>query len=214
MFLCIFGALLCFLVPYWPLALGRAPHFLWLIASSTGAHKASQAQSSTSQIVRSPAEARLARLCLHQCTTTPSDSACAMPRHMLIATLLTAHVCTSLRQLPRQHALQRRAIAAPSLAFLAAVAAPAATALPPPEGCKWIGEGTNRRRITLSPRLSSLSTHAGEYPGRKSGQDVKLINANLDCNENFVKGFGVSEFIVTPAILGLAAVLANINKEE
>ncbi|CAH0375003.1 unnamed protein product [Pelagomonas calceolata] len=54
----------------------------------------------------------------------------------------------------------------------------------------------------------------GEYPGRKSGQDVKLINANLDCNENFVKGFGVSEFIVTPAILGLAAVLANINKEE
>ena len=58
------------------------------------------------------------------------------------------------------------------------------------------------------------STHAGEYPGRKSGQDVKLINANLDCNENFVKGFGVSEFIVTPAILGLAAVLANINKEE
>ena len=57
------------------------------------------------------------------------------------------------------------------------------------------------------------STHAGEYPGRKSGMDVKLINANLDCNENFVKGFGVSEFIVTPAILGLAAVLANINKE-
>ena len=60
----------------------------------------------------------------------------------------------------------------------------------------------------------SRATHAGEYPGRKSGQDVKLINANLDCNENFVKGFGVSEFIVTPAILGLAAVLANINKEE
>ena len=83
-----------------------------------------------------------------------TQSACAMPRHMLIATLLTAHVCTSLRQLPRQHALQRRAIAAPSLAFLAAVAAPAATALPPPEGCKWIGEGTNRRRITLSTRLS------------------------------------------------------------
>ena len=44
--------------------------------------------------------------------------------------------------------------------------------------------------------------------------DVKLINANLDCNENFVKGFGVSEFIVTPAILGHAAVLANLNKEE
>ena len=117
-----------------------------------------------------------------------------MARHMLIATLLTAHACTSLRQLPRQHALQRRAIAAPSLAFLAALATPAAKALPPPEGCKWLGEG--------------------EYPGRKSGQDVKLINANLDCNENFVKGFGVSEFIVTPAILGLAAVLANINKEE
>ena len=58
------------------------------------------------------------------------------------------------------------------------------------------------------------STHAGEYPGRKSGQDVKLINANLDCNENFVKGFGVSEFIVTPAILGLAAVLANLNKNQ
>jgi len=56
------------------------------------------------------------------------------------------------------------------------------------------------------------STHAGEYPGRKSGQDVKLINANLDCNENFVRGFGVSEFIVTPAILGLAAVLANLKK--
>ena len=131
---------------------------------------------------------------------------------MLIATLLTAHVCTSLRQLPRQHALQRRAIAAPSLAFLAAVAAPAATALPPPEGCKWIGEGTNRAASRYR-RDFHRSTHAGEYPGRKSGMDVKLINANLDCNENFVKGFGVSEFIVTPAILGLAAVLANINKE-
>ena len=59
------------LVSYWPLALGRAPHFLWLIASSTGAHKASQAQSSTSQIVRSPAEARLARLCLHSVHNNP-----------------------------------------------------------------------------------------------------------------------------------------------
>jgi len=34
---------------------------------------------------------------------------------------------------------------------------------------------------------------------------VKLINANLDCNANFIKGFGVSELIVTPAILGVAA---------
>ena len=96
------------------------------------------------------------------------------------------------RQPPRLQAIQRRAAAAPALAFLAALATPAARALPPPEGCKWMGEG--------------------EYPGRKSGMDVKLINANLDCNENFVKGFGVSEFIVTPAILGLAAVLANLKK--
>ena len=59
------------LVSYWPLALGRAPHFLWLSASSTGAHTASQAQSSTSQIVRSPAEARLARLCLHSVHNNP-----------------------------------------------------------------------------------------------------------------------------------------------
>ena len=127
-----------------------------------------------------------------------------MHRHLLLASLLAVrctslrqpqrvHTCTALRQPPRLQALHRRAAAAPALAFLAAVATPAAKALPPPEGCKWTGEG--------------------EYPGRKSGMDVKLINANLDCNENFVKGFGVSEFIVTPAILGLAAVLANINKE-
>ena len=128
--------------------------------------------------------------------------------------LLETQSSNALRQPPRLQVVHRRAAAAPALAFLAAVATPAATALPPPEGCKWTGEGATRRRITLSTRLSSLSTHAGEYPGRKSGQDVKLINANLDCNENFVKGFGVSEFIVTPAILGLAAVLANINKEE
>ena len=134
-----------------------------------------------------------------------------MARHMLVTALLTTHSCNALRQPPRMQALlktqssnalrqpprlqaiHRRAAAAPALAFLAALATPAATALQPPEGCKWTGEG--------------------EYPGRKSGMDVKLINANLDCNENFVKGFGVSEFIVTPAILGLAAVLANINKE-
>ena len=135
-----------------------------------------------------------------------------MHRYLALTALLTTHSCNALRQSPRMQALlktqsstalrrpprlpalRRRAAAAPALAFLAAVATPAATALPPPEGCRWTGEG--------------------EYPGRKSGQDVKLINANLDCNENFVKGFGVSEFIVTPAILGLAAVLANINKEE
>ena len=69
-------------------------------------------------------------------------------------------------------------------------------------------QSTSRRR-----QFTQVWTGEGEYPGRKSGQDVKLINANLDCNENFVKGFGVSEFIVTPTILGLAAVLANINKE-
>ena len=131
--------------------------------------------------------------------------------YLALTALLTTHSCHALRQPPRMQALlktqssnalrqphlqalRRRAAAAPALAFLAALATPAATALPPPEGCKWLGEG--------------------EYPGRKSGQDVKLINANLDCNENFVKGFGVSEFIVTPAILGLAAVLANIRKEE
>ena len=131
--------------------------------------------------------------------------------YLALAALLNTHSCHALRQPPRMQALlktqssnalrqphlqalRRRAAAAPALAFLAAVVTPAATALPPPEGCRWTGEG--------------------EYPGRKSGQDVKLINANLDCNENFVKGFSVSEFIVTPAILGLAAVLANIRKEE
>ena len=132
-----------------------------------------------------------------------------MHRYLALTALLTTHSCNALRQSPRMQALlktqsstalrrpprlpalRRRAAAAPALAFLAAVATPA-TALPPPEGYRWTGEG--------------------EYPGRKSGQDVKLINANLDCNENFVKGFGVSEFIVTPAILGLAAVLANLKK--
>ena len=149
--------------------------------------------------------------------------------YLALAALLTTHSCHALRQPPRMQALletqsskalrqpprlqaiQRRAAAAPALAFLAALATPAARALPPPEGCKWTGEGTNRR---YRRDFHSAPHHAGEYPGRKSGQDVKLINANLDCNENFVKGFGVSEFIVTPAILGLAAVLANINKEE
>ena len=52
----------------------------------------------------------------------------------------------------------------------------------------------------------------GEYPDRKSSQDVKLINVNLNCNENFAGGFGVSEFIVT--LLGLAAVLANLRRKE
>ena len=114
--------------------------------------------------------------------------------YLALTALLTTHSCNALRHPSRLQALHRRAAAAPALAFLAALATPAARALPPPEGCKWTGEG--------------------EYPGRKAGMDVKLINANLDCNENFVKGFGVSEFIVTPAILGLAAVLANIRKEE
>mmetsp|Transcript_32963 Transcript_32963/g.102199 ORF Transcript_32963/g.102199 Transcript_32963/m.102199 type:complete len:150 (-) Transcript_32963:32-481(-) len=84
---------------------------------------------------------------------------------------------------------RRRALRAAALS-VAAVAAPA-LALEPPQGCVWTGEG--------------------EYPGRKSGADVRLINANLDCNANFVKGFGVSELIVTPAILGLAAVLNNFR---
>ena len=134
--------------------------------------------------------------------------------YLALTALLTTHSCNALRQPPRMQAINRRAIAAPSLAFLAALATAPATALLPPEGCKWTGEGATRRRVTLSTRLSPLNAHAGEYPGRKAGMDVKLINANLDCNENFVKGFGVSEFIVTPARLGLAAVLANINKEE
>ena len=75
---------------------------------------------------------------------------------MLVAALLTTHSCHALRQPPRMQAIHRRATAAPALAFLAALATPAATALPPPEGCKWIGEGLTRRRITLSTRLSSL----------------------------------------------------------
>ena len=128
-------------------------------------------------------------LALTALLTTHSCHALRQPPHM--QALLKTQSSNALRQ-PHLQALRRRAAAAPALAFLAAVATPAATALPPPEGCRWTGEG--------------------EYPGRKSGQDVKLINANLDCNENFVKGFGVSEFIVTPAILGLAAVLANLKK--
>ena len=106
-------------------------------------------------------------------------------------------------------------MAAPSLAFLAALATPAAKALPPPEGC--VSDAARIIQFRRSQRrrrrqFTQVWTGEGEYPGRKSGQDVKLINANLDCNENFVKGFGVSEFIVTPAILGLAAVLANLKK--
>ena len=121
------------------------------------------------------------------------------------------------RQPPRPQAIHRRATAAPALAFLAALATPAAKALPPPEGC--VSDAARiipfrRRQRRRRRQFTQVWTGEGEYPGRKSGQDVKLINANLDCNENFVKGFGVSEFIVTPAILGLAAVLANIRKEE
>ena len=129
-------------------------------------------------------------LALAALLTTHSCHALRQPPRM--QALLKTQSSNELRQPPRLQALNRRAAAAPALAFLAAVATAPASALPPPEGCKWIGEG--------------------EYPGRKSGQDVKLINANLDCNENFVKGFGVSEFIATPAILGLAAVLANLKK--
>jgi hypothetical protein len=97
--------------------------------------------------------------------------------YLALAALLTTHSCNALRhpsrmqaihrravaapslarQPPRLQAIHRRAAAAPALAFLAALAVRPATALPPPEGCKWTGEG--------------------EYPGRKSGMDVKLINA-------------------------------------
>ena len=125
-----------------------------------------------------------------------------MHLHLALATLLTAHTCASLRQPPRVHGIHRCDVAAPvnvnrraavaPLAVLAALAVQPATAIPPPEGCVWTGEG--------------------EYPGRKSGQDVKLINANLDCNSNFIKDFGVSELIVTPAILGVAAVIANFRE--
>ena len=137
--------------------------------------------------------------------------------YLALTALLTAHSCHALRQPPRLQALHRRATAAPALAFLAAVATPAARALPPPEGC--VSDAARIIQFRRSQRrrrrqFTQVWTGEGEYPGRKSGQDVKLINANLDCNENFVKGFGVSEFIVTPAILGLAAVLANLKKEE
>ena len=81
---------------------------------------------------------------------------CAMARHMLVAALLTTHSCHALRQPPRMQAIHRRATAAPALAFLAALATPAATALPPPEGCKWTGEGAISRRITLSTQPSPL----------------------------------------------------------
>lgn len=77
-------------------------------------------------------------------------------------------------------------------AFAAAATATAAIAAPVPEGCVWKGEG--------------------EYPGRVSGQDVKGMNANLDCNANFYRGFGASEFVVTPLILGVAAFAASRNK--
>ena len=71
-----------------------------------------------------------------------------------------------------------------------------------------------RRRATRRAIFPSTSSHTlrvlsldpldrrsreGEYPDRKSSQDVKLINVNLNCNENFAGGFGVSEFIVTPS---------------
>ena len=131
--------------------------------------------------------------------------------------LLKTQSSNELRQPRRLQALNRRAAAAPALAFLAAVATAPAIALPPPEGC--VSDAARIIQFRRSQRrrrrqFTQVWTGEGEYPGRKSGQDVKLINANLDCNENFVKGFGVSEFIVTPAILGLAAVLANLKKEE
>ena len=107
-----------------------------------------------------------------------------MARHLLLASLLAIRV-TALRQPQRVHActastqptqaLHRRAAAAPALAFLAALATPAATALPPPEGCKWTGEGTNRRRIALSTRLSPFDARRRiprpqVRPGRQTHQ--------------------------------------------
>ena len=95
--------------------------------------------------------------------------------YLALTALLTTHSCHALRQPPRMQALHRRATAAPALAFLAALATPAATALPPPEGCKWIGEGTNRRRVTLSTRISPLDARRRVprpqvRPGRQAHQ--------------------------------------------
>mmetsp|Transcript_25256 Transcript_25256/g.75838 ORF Transcript_25256/g.75838 Transcript_25256/m.75838 type:complete len:158 (+) Transcript_25256:97-570(+) len=126
-------------------------------------------------------------------TTRPRGRAVAQnvagPALSPAASRARASVDPTTRTLARSQAPRRRALRAAALS-VAAVAAPA-LALEPPQGCVWTGEG--------------------EYPGRKSGADVRLINANLDCNANFVKGFGVSELIVTPAILGLAAVLNNFR---
>ena len=94
---------------------------------------------------------------------------------MLVAALLTTHSCHALRQPPRMQAIHRRATAAPALAFLAALATPAATALPPPEGCKWTGEGAISRRITLSTQPSPLDARRRiprpqVRPGRQAHQ--------------------------------------------
>ena len=116
-----------------------------------------------------------------------------MARHLLLASLLAIRV-TALRQPQRVHActastqptqaLHRRAAAAPALAFLAALATPAATALPPPEGCKWTGEGTNRRRNTLSTRLSPFDARRRiprpqVRPGRQTHQREPRLQREL-----------------------------------
>mmetsp|Transcript_28779 Transcript_28779/g.98042 ORF Transcript_28779/g.98042 Transcript_28779/m.98042 type:complete len:120 (-) Transcript_28779:16-375(-) len=96
---------------------------------------------------------------------------------------------------PRRAALARGVLAIAGAALVAPTVAPRpAAAAPVPDGCVWKGDG--------------------EYPGRASGMPVKEMNKNLDCNEGFVKGFTASELVFTPAVLGLAAVLARVQGKD
>ena len=100
-----------------------------------------------------------------------------MHRYLALTALLTTHSCNALRQSPRMQALlktqsstalrrpprlpalRRRAAAAPALAFLAAVATPAATALPPPEGC--VSDAARNHTISTQSTSAKASIHAG-----------------------------------------------------
>ena len=111
-----------------------------------------------------------------------------MARHMLVAALLTTHSCHALRQPPRMQALHRRAAAAPALAFLAALATPAARALPPPEGC--VSDAARNHTISTQSTSAKASIHAGldrrrriprpqVGPGRQTDQRESRLQREL-----------------------------------
>ena len=80
-------------------------------------------------------------------------------------------------------------LGAAALAIAAVCGSGPAFASPVPEGCVWKGEG--------------------EYSVK-----AKDRFRDLDCNAGFYKGFGASELVITPLILGLGAFIQKKRSEE